>query len=252
LNLRVAERLAALLRGAGATVELTRTRPDWVAPEAKVLQANRTGADLFITLRRARDGRDDWSVRHHYGSRGGRRWAALAGATLGRFTAPDTVVAAESYDYLLRQTACPAVDVALPLPATLDAEERWLRPAWQQTVAAELFNATAAWFAGPQLLDDLAEPGRFIAEHAVRPHSAAVAEWIVVDGNWLWLPPSPGEPAARLPLTGPDHTFELKTRDGWELLLSAVRENDAVSVWPFWTSVQAPVNPFAAAAMPDE
>lgn len=245
LNLRVAERLAGLLRGAGATVELTRTRPDWVADEAKVLQANRNGAALFITLRRARDGRADWSIRHHYGSRGGSRWAALAGRTLGRFTAPDTVAVAEGYDYLLRHTACPAVDVALPLPVTLDDEERWLAPAYQQTVASELFNATCAWFAGPELLDELAVPLDYIVEHSVRSHRANAAAWIRVDGNWLWLPPRPGDPAGRLPLSGPDHTFEVKVPGGWELLLSAIRENDAPSVWPFWTESQAPVNPFA-------
>jgi len=246
LNLRTAERLAALLRGCGAEAVLTRDDPGFVPPEAKVLMANEVEADLFITLRRAGPGMAGWSVAHHYGSRGGWSWGSLLAETLAPFAAPDTVPIAESYAYLLRHTACPAVEVSLPLPGDLETEERWRSPAYQQAVASALMSATAAWFEGEELLLSLTDPRTFIEERATRPTLIEGCDWIRVDGNWLWLPPrDTSTSAARLPLPGPDHTFEVRRGDRWELLLSAVRESERVSVWPFWTSERAPTNPFA-------
>lgn len=246
LNLRTAERLAALLRGAGAEAVLTRDDPGFVPPEAKILLANEVEADLFITLRRAAPEAPGWSVAHHYGSRGGSAWGALLAETLAPFAAPDTVPVAESYAYLLRHTACPAVDVALPLPADLDTEERWRAPAYQQAVASALMSATAAWFQGEELLLSLTDPRTFIIERTIAATLLDGCDWIRVDGNWLWLPPRDADtPPAQLPLPGPDHTFEVRRGNRWELLLSAVRENERVSVWPFWTSERTPTNPFA-------
>ena len=248
LNLRVAERLAHLLRGAGAEAVLTRDDPGWVPPEAKVLMANEADADLFITLRRADAAGPAWRVAHHYGSRGGSAWAGYLAQTLGRLASPDTVAIAKSYAYLLRHTACPAVDVSLPMPADLDAEELWRAPAYQQAVASELLNATAAWFQGPDLLTSLADPRTFMVERQIpgRPVELTGLDWIRVDGNWLWLPPrADAIPPARLPLPGVEHTFEARRGEAWELYVSGDGEGDRVWVRPFWTSERQPTNPYA-------
>ncbi|MBU1072991.1 N-acetylmuramoyl-L-alanine amidase, partial [bacterium] len=246
LNLRVAERLAGLLRGAGADAVLTRDDPGFVPPEAKILLANETEADLFITLRRATPGAPGWSVGHHYGSSGGSFWGALLAETLGGFAAPDTIPVVGSNAYLLRHTACPAVDVAMPLPADLDSEERWRAPAYQQAVASALMSATAAWFQGEDLLLSLADPRTFISEHTAAATLVDGCDWIRVDGNWLWLPPRRETvPAALLPLPGDQHTFEVRRDDRWELLVSGSGEGDVTRVWPFWTSERRPTNPFA-------
>ncbi len=255
LNLRIAERLAHLLRGAGAEAVLTRDDPGYVPKEAKILQANEADADLFITLKRATPGGSPWRVAHHYGSRGGSAWAAYLKETLGHLSAPDTVAVEESYAYLLRHTACPAVEVSLPMPADLDAEELWRAPAYQQAVASELLSATAAWFQGDDLLRSLVDPRTFMVERQI-PHRPVVldgVDWIRVDGNWLWLPPRDDSvPAARLPLPGVEHTFEVRRGDAWELYVSGYGEGDEVWVNPFWTSERQPTNPFATTETADE
>ena len=253
LNLRTAERLAALLRGAGAEAVLTRDDPGFVPPEAKILQANEADADLFITLRRASPEAPAWSIAHHYGSRGGSAWGALLAQTLARFAAPDTVPVTESYAYLLRHTACPAVEVSLPLPADLDTEETWRSPAYQQSVASALMAATAAWFQGEDLLLSLTDPRTFITEHSIAPTLLDGCDWIRVDGNWLWLPPRDDTTLpALLPLPGTDHTFEVRRGNRWELLISSVTEGPEPGVWPFWTSEKQPPNPFATTETIDE
>lgn len=255
LNLRVAERLVSLLRGAGAEAVLTRDDPGFVPPEAKILLANQVDADLFITLRRAAPDGPAWRVTHHVGSRGGSAWAGYLKETLGRLAAPDTVAVSESYAYLLRQTACPAVDVSLPMPADLDAEELWRAPAYQQAVASELLSATAAWFQGDDLLRSLADPRTFMLERQFpgKPVDLVGLDWIRVDGNWLWLPPGDAAtPPARLPLPGAEHTFEVRRGDRWELYVSAYGEGDRVWLRPFWTSEHQPTNPFATTETVDD
>jgi len=233
LNLGVAERLAGLLRGAGADARLTRTDESWVPSEAKVLQANALGAELFLTLRRAPDG--GWGIAHHPGSVGGLRAARLLQETLplpSRVSRPSIT---ESYDDLLRQTACPAVAVALPLPATVAAEERGRAPAHLSGVATGIFNAVAAWFAGRELLADLRDPRDFL--------TGRTADWVRVDGNWLWLPPDAGEPPALLPLPGPDHTFEVHAGGAWELLAAATGADGSPAVRTLWSGAAAPATP---------
>ncbi len=218
LNLEVALRLADLLRGAGADARLTRADESWVPPEAKILQANAQGAELFLTLRRAPGG--DWRLTHHPGSVGGSHAARLLQETLAALSGSTSPAVAESYGYLLRQTACPAVEVSLPLPATVDDEERWRAPPYQQAVAAEIFNAAAAWFAGRELLASLRDPRDLVHGQAAATRLGERAAWIRVDGNWSWLPPRTGDPPARLPLPGARHTFEIHGGGGWELLVT--------------------------------
>ncbi|MBK6899208.1 MAG: N-acetylmuramoyl-L-alanine amidase [bacterium] len=241
LNLGVAERLAGLLCGAGADARLTRTDEAWVPPEAKVLQANALGAELFLTLRRAPDG--GWGLAHHPGSAGGLRAARLLQETLPApaGTAPPAI--AESYDYLLRQTACPAVAVSLPLPATVADEERGRAPSHQLGVATGIFNAVAAWFAGRELLADLRDPRELLLGPTPAEGPAAAPAWVRVDGNWLWLPPLAGDPPARLPLPGADHTFEVHAGGAWELLATGRGADGAPAVRTLWSGSSAPGAP---------
>ncbi len=213
LDLRLAGMTAALLRGAGAEVHLTRRDDRWVAPEAKVLLANRVGADLFLVL-----GRDappgTARVRHHVGSVAGERWARLAGGLLAPL-AGGGLVREPSYRYLLRQTACPALRVDLPLPATVEQEERQGATATLQAQARALLLATASLLADGNSPPPTLDPA---ALAAVRAAGADLA-WARLDGNLLWLPSPPGGEATAppLPARGPEHLLELRDRDGWQL-----------------------------------
>lgn len=257
LNLAVAEALAALLRGAGARAVLTREDERWLAPEAKLLLANETGADYYLTI--GRGGGDDHraasgdgvpvpAVFHSEGSRAGALWAAataraaaplLRGApAAGRAnaappaasdavapaTAPAVVPAAE---YLLRQTACPALRVALGALRDAETERRLLSPARQQAEARALFLGLVAAVAGPAALEEALDPAAWFAAAPEALPPLADVTWAQVDGNWPWLPPvwspAPGRDASwqeapGLPARGGEHTLEVRTARDWRLV----------------------------------
>lgn len=260
-NLRIAERTASLLRGAGAEVLLTRDDERWVPPEEKVLLANESGADLFLTIGRCQDPAFRYSALHHHGSSTGQAWAELfaqAVAPLPAITpalgydsdsdspAPDAVLVAPDYAYLLRHTACPALQVGLERPVTVDVEERLLEPSHQQAEAYTLFLATAALMAGEDLLTDPGQviyPGKLLAEHDAHFPPPADIDWLELDGNFVWLPPRWGaaneggaseakateasaEAAATLslswssgpplPCRGLEHTLEIHAGPHWQ------------------------------------
>ncbi|MHB8078598.1 MAG: N-acetylmuramoyl-L-alanine amidase, partial [Candidatus Krumholzibacteriia bacterium] len=227
LNLGVARALAALLRGAGARVAFTREDERWLAPEAKLLQANATGAELFLTLRRARPDEADWTAAHHATSARGRRWARLLARTAVPLTAPDSVAVATGASYLLRQTACPALEAALPPPRNGGAEARLEDPSYEAATARALFLAIAALLTDDAVLADPLDPAALIvANRALLPPLATVA-WAQLDGNLPWLPPrwcAGADPAASacaapgLPAVGPAHTLEVHATDRWVLL----------------------------------
>ncbi len=215
LNLRVAERLADLLRGAGANPILTRTGPGWVPNEHKVLTTNEEGGALFLTIARNPDG-PGTRLFHHHGSRNGTRWAGLTAAAFAD-AGGDTAAIAPSYAYLLRHTAPPALRCELPLPRTEDAEDLARSPSAQQAEALALFRAIAGYFTPAE--DGGLPPGwdlaSFMARHRTAlPHPDDV-DLVRVDGNWLWLPPAPGAPAAPLPATGTVRTLEVRSGDQW-------------------------------------
>ncbi len=228
LNLRVAEMTAALLRGAGAEVMLTREDERWVPPEAKVELANDGDADLFLTIGRTRDPARPLVARYHHGSRTGRAWAEL----VVRMAAPLLAAPAESalvepsYAYLLRQTACPALEVGLQLPATMATEERLGEPSYAQAQARALFLGTAALLAGEELLPQLVDPARLLATAAGRVPPPGRIDWVQWDGNLLWLPPrwsgTPGDSLSLstgpgLPAVGREHTLEIHAGPNWQL-----------------------------------
>ena len=215
LNLRVAERLAALLRGAGAHPILTRTDAGWVPPEAKVLQTNREKGALFLTIARRTEGAGP-KLFHHFGSTNGERWARLTASALTDSGA-DSVPVAPSYAYLLRHTAPPALLCELPMPTSEEAEDLARSPAAQQAEALALFRAVAAYFEGTADLPSGWDLASFMARHRTElPHPNDV-DLVRVDGNWLWLPQVGGAPAALLPPTAGPRTLEVRSDDQWWL-----------------------------------
>ena len=227
LNLGVARALAALLRGAGARVAFTREDERWIAPEAKLLQANETGAELFLTLRRARPGESDWTAVHHVTSARGRRWARLLTRAAAPLAAPDSIAVTAGASYLLRQTACPALEAALPPPRDGRDEERLEDPSHAAATARGLFLAIAALLTDDSLLATPLDPAALIlAQPDLLPPLDAVT-WAQLDGNLPWLPPRwcvgadrslSSCPAPGLPGVGPAHTLEVHTADGWSLV----------------------------------
>lgn len=232
LNLATARQLARLLRGAGAEVHLTRTGD--VAPDAptKVRRATALGADLFLTISRGEPGQA-LTIGHHHGSVTGSRWAGhqrTAAAALADTARRPRVE--PSYAYLLRHTACPALDVALPGPDTAADEIRLADPAWQMAEARALLLAMAATW------DTLDQPGPSVDPAALiarLPGAAAptAVDWARLDGNFDWMPPRPGQLAAGTPGSdslhsgygtgwpfpaGP-HVLEIHTGASWQLWL---------------------------------
>ena len=214
LNLRVAERLAALLRGCGATAVLTREDVRHVPAEEKVLLANRTDADLFLTIGR-NPGARTWRLLHHYGSLGGAYWAARLAEAAAELAAPDTIPIAESYAYLLRHTPCTALSCLLPAPVDAEAERRLAAAAHQQAVALALLESIAAYFTPESERRPALDPAALIASEPAQ--FPADLDLIRVDGNLLWLPPEDGIAAARVPLSAGPHYLEIRAGDDWWL-----------------------------------
>jgi N-acetylmuramoyl-L-alanine amidase len=238
LNLRVAERTAVLLRGAGAVPILTRTDERWVPPEEKVLLGNKRAADLFLIIGRNQDPVCRFTAHHHYGSQKGIEWAEsfaqavaplllTAPVTASSTPAPsDSVLIAPSYAYLLRHTACPALQIGLELPTTLESEERLLDPSYLQATAQALFMSIAASFTGEGLLENQIRLEHLLRDHSLTLPTQSEIVWISLDGNFPWLPPRWGDPAGDAPSSRetvglPDgtgeHVLEIRTRTGWQL-----------------------------------
>jgi N-acetylmuramoyl-L-alanine amidase len=218
LNLHVAERLAALLRGAGCEVVLLRRGEVFLPDPERVLRADRFGAELYLAV-----GRGEPEIRHHHGSSVGEPWAAACAEAVTPLLA-DTVAVTAAYDYVLRHTACPAILVRLEEPATTEIESRLTDPAWQDAMARALFRGTVALlqpeapFARvPELLDPLG--ARAIGRDRL--------DLVRLDGNLSWLPPSgqvTGVPLPSwsitdpgLPVLGDRHVLELRDGPHWQL-----------------------------------
>jgi len=237
LNLQVAVRCAHLLTGLGAEPVLTRRNETWVPPEQKILLANRRGADLFLTIQRSVDPTAPMVVRHHHGSDDGAAWAASTVAAMQPLLAPGTSAISEpSWAYLLRHTACPALQVNLPLPITESAEELANTPAWQEAQARAVVLGIAAQLEGGAQLTESVELAEVIATAGPDILPLERVEWAMLDGNLFWQPlrrtagsapdrngtetvsdtvsytKTPGLPAA-----GPRHTLEVHAGPNWQL-----------------------------------
>ena len=227
VNLAVARRLAQLLEHCGSRVLLSRGEGEVPTATAKVSLADTAGADLFLVLGRS-DAADRILVRHHPQSSAGRSWAGHAAAALGRLLPRATPRVEPSWSYLLRHTACPALEILLPGPLTAADELRLDLPAWQAAEARALLLGLAAAADGQPL--PVADPAVILPGLAGAPTAAQVS-WARWDGNlpWYGLPgpppmlgaaaadsvPSWGEPG--LPAAGRVHYLELHTPAAWQL-----------------------------------
>ena len=230
INLAVARHLATLLEGCGARVLLTRAEGEVPTATAKVSLADTADAALFLSVGRA-GGLRQVLVRHHPQSSAGRAWADQAAIALGRLLPGLTPRVEPSWSYLLRHTACPALEILLPGPLTTADELRLGLPAWQAAEARALLLGLAAAAAGQEL--PTADPARILPQLDGAPAPAQVS-WARWDGNLPWYPlPAPaaaagplgaaaadsvsswGEPG--LPAPGTVHFLELHTPDAWQL-----------------------------------
>ena len=217
LNLMVARRLAASLRGVGCDVLLLRADETWLPDPRKISLADRFAADLYLAI-----GRGDPAVRHHFGSRLGAPWAVRCAEILNRLL-PGEVAAQPASDYILRHTACPAILVDLEPPASAESEDRLRTSAWQDAEARALLLATAGLLEPEVRALDL---GRMLADLGERALTAGRLDYGCLDGNLQWLPPGPernwsltsnwdGDPG--LPGLGGRHFLELHAGPQWQL-----------------------------------
>lgn len=223
VNAGTARELASLLEALGATAVLTDTRDPAGGPVAKVALAGRVGADLFITV-----GRGPASVPprvlHHPGSRLGGPWAASTATALTAFL-PDTAVSVASWNYLLRHTACPALEVRLPHAATPADEVRLESRGWQAAEARALLLGLARALEATRPLAAVAVEDLLPFLPGAPPIDAV--DWVLWDGELPWYPWSAAgttvtdslsswrEPG--LPARGPVHTLEIHAGTAWQL-----------------------------------
>jgi N-acetylmuramoyl-L-alanine amidase len=213
INLQVARRLTRLLENCGAKAVLTRNDTRRVPPEEKVLLTNRSHADLFLTIGRNPSG-DAWRIQHHFGSRGGSRWARALGSSAMAFTAPDTTDIQESYAYLLRHTPCAAIKCLMPGPDRKGREQTLAGPAHQQAVALALLRSIAAYFTDPDITPQILDLHRLLQTHRTHFPQPDDLDMILIDGSLLWLP---GRPDPGVPISGRRHILEIRAGNAWWL-----------------------------------
>ena len=236
LNLAVAQQAAQLLRGAGAEVHLTRTDETAAQPADKVRLAGRVGADFFLTIGRHKD-TEGRSAACHPGSAAGRALAAAAARAANLLPRPaggaaDTCRATESSAYLLRHTACPALEWRFDPPTSPAAELRMVRPGWQRAEARAILLAVTAVSGYPDVLAHQLQPAELLPLLApLGGLPTAGVDWVLLDGNLAWSP-LPAAPLASqsdeavdsgtapgLPTLLPRHTLEIHARERWQLWL---------------------------------
>jgi N-acetylmuramoyl-L-alanine amidase len=220
INLETARQVKLLLEGAGARVLLTREGEIAPDPQSKILLAGRENADLFLTIGQT-DSSGQPAILHHPGSKVGVLWAqslALAMAPL------DSLVVGQSYAYLLRHTACPALEMRLRSPQTAPEELLASSLPQQMAVARAILLAFASVYSPTNEQPPTLDPAKFLGKlpGGLPAHTVDWARW---DGNFSWLPPSfqndtlsvisgdtPGWPA-------PEgmHTLEIHAGSQWQL-----------------------------------
>jgi len=218
LNLQVANRLAALLRGAGCQVTLVREGEIWTPDPERVRRADQFGADLYLAI-----GRGAPEVRHHHGSTFGTPWAASCAGAIAPLVA-DTMMAAPTYDYVLRHTACPAILIQLETPTTATIENRLTDAAWQDVMARALFRGTVTLLEPAVEFALIPDILRSLGNRAL---PADRLDLVRLDGNFVWVPPSgqsvapavpslgAGDPG--LPMRRGHHVLELRAGAHWQL-----------------------------------
>ena len=139
LNLEVARALAAMLRGAGAEVKLTR-EGDYALSEVERVQVSEAfHADRFLRIGHAPE---PPMLGYYFSSAAGRHWAEGAAAAFTAIAGAAPRLA-EDAQYPLQQTSCPALYAS---PARVDeaaSETRLLAPGTLRGEAYALYLALA-------------------------------------------------------------------------------------------------------------
>lgn len=199
LNLNIANRVASALIKHGATVHILRTGTEMQLAEQKILMANKVDADLFISITRA----SSMSLRHHHNSSGGELFATHYSA----FAAPlDSVIVTPAYDYLLRQTPCPAVIIGLPSVKDAASEIKLLDSIYSQDQATAIISAVIGFASGLYQVIDTFSPVEEVEE-------CNGADQIFVDGYLPWFP---GQ-LCGVPVLQQNHTLEIHKGDQHKL-----------------------------------
>ena len=237
LNLETALLAQGLLEGCGAVVHLTRRGETSLPAEEKIRLAGEVRADLFLTIGRSIQP-DLLSASHHPGSETGQRWAELFLLAAAGLVAPnDSLAMTPSYDYLLRHTACPALEVRLPGPQSPRQEMRQSQRGWQRVEARAVLLSIASLFEAETGLVPTLDMAAVIAD-LVGSADLAEVDWAELDGNLAWSPvpaleptgggaefpsggahslDSPGDPG--LPALLDRHTLEINAGDIRQLWL---------------------------------
>ncbi len=220
INLATARQAQNLLEGAGAHVLLTRSGE--VAPDAqqKVLLAGNAQADLFLTIGRTTDGGLHQAL-HHPGSQVGIKWAQAMSSAMAPL---DSLTIGQSYAYLLRHTACPALEVRLQAPQTAPEELQISSLPWQMAEARAILLACAAALSADGNLPQNRDPAQLIGR---LPGGLSLPgiDWAVWDGNFSWQPPTSLKPGHAVTSwttpgwpTGPGvHTLEVHASSQWQM-----------------------------------
>ena len=187
LNLETALLAKGLLEGGGAEVHLTRRGETVIPREEKVRMAGAVGADLFLTIGRA-DQPGLWTASHHPGSNTGMKWADLFLRHAGGLTAPgDSLAVKPSYNYLLRHTACPAVEVRLPGPETPRREILLSHRGWQRAEARVVLLSIVSLFNQDDREVPTIDVAAIITDLPGAPPVEDV-QLVELDGNFIWSP----------------------------------------------------------------
>ena len=108
-------------------------------------------------------------------------------AAAGLMAPGDSTSILPSYDYLLRHTACPALEIRLPGPATPADEMRLLERGWQRAEARAVLMSVVSVFEGGQYLAPTLDGAELIGVLPERTWSGNV-DWAELDANFIWSP----------------------------------------------------------------
>jgi N-acetylmuramoyl-L-alanine amidase len=177
VNLRVANYAADFLRAAGAEPRLARTTEEVPLPEDVARMTNRFRADRYVEIRHSAAPKDSAGAVGSYffpGSANGKKMAEAIGEVIAKRLAFPHRGPAEMVTYVLQQTACPAVVIALPSISN-EAEEMRLAQAWY------LREQAYALFAGMLKMAGAPEAGTLTVDVT----GADRRDWMVtLDDTW--------------------------------------------------------------------
>ena len=233
LNLEAALLAGNLLVGCGAEVHLTRKGETILAAEEKVRLAGNVGADLFLTIGR-HPRADTMTASHHPGSETGELWADLilqAAAPLTGST--DSLAVTPSYDYLLRHTSCPALEIRLPGPATPRQEMLLSERGWQRAEARAILLSIVSVFQPEKQLAPTLDVAAVIADLDGGIALDSV-DWAELDGNLMWSPVSGRDTGGTTSIAG-DFTLDSGQGPGLpDLMDRHILEIHAGPAWQLW------------------